>query len=352
MADRVVSADLGTMFFQVAEQDKDGINIKRIRNAFVELAASDDIEDTLKNNEWLYIKDGNHYYVIGEDAIKVANMFPGKVELRRPLQDGVLNKGEDKKLLVLQQLVKTAIGPADKKGKSIVTTCVSSPSADGSVDSSFHKARIMGLFKSLGWDTHVIEEGHAVILSENPKVKEGDKEIPMSGIGISFGAGRVNCVLSYRGLQVVGMSAARSGDWIDRKVADATGVPISQVTKAKETKLDFNNLDMEDDVIFALDAYYGEMIRWVFSKFAVKFAEVKSQFEAPIEVVIAGGTSMPQGFCDKVKNVIEELELPFEISGVRQASDPRDTVVKGCLTHAMLMKRKADKKEDPESALE
>jgi len=40
---------------------------------------------------------GKKYFVVGEDSMRVARMFPGKVELRRPMQDGILNKEEDKK---------------------------------------------------------------------------------------------------------------------------------------------------------------------------------------------------------------------------------------------------------------
>lgn len=351
---RATGIDVGTMFFQVAEEGEGGMEILRTRNAFVELEVSEDIEEILGRNDWQYVKDGGKFFVIGEDSLRVANMFPGKVELRRPLADGVLNKGEEKKMLVLNELIKSAIGTAPSN-KSVVCTCVSSDSADGSPDSAFHKARLMGMFKNLGWNVKVIEEGHAVILSERPVLNEPDgTESPFSGIGISFGAGRVNCVLAYKGLQVVGMSAARCGDWIDAKVAEATGEPLSQITKKKETKLNFDDIDYDDDVIFALDAYYGEMIRFVFKNFASKFQEVKSQFEAPLEVVLAGGTSTPQGFCKKVEEVIRELELPFEIKSVKLATEPRDAVVKGCLTQAIITQRKLEK-SDPdniESALE
>lgn len=348
---KVVGCDVGTMFFQVAEQEGEEVSVNTTRNAFVELAATDDMEEVLDRNGWQYVKDGNKYFVIGEDSLRVANMFPGKVELRRPLQDGVLNKGEEKKMLVLAQLVKNSIGEAPTK-TSVVTTCVSSDPVDGSVDSGFHKARLMGIFKNLGWNVKVLEEGHAVILSERPVVVEPDgSESPYSGIGISFGAGRVNCVLAYKGLPVVGMSAARSGDWIDQRVSEATGEPISQVTKAKETKLDFENIDFDDDIVFALDAYYGEMIKYVFSRFSVKFQEVKSQFEAPLEVVVAGGTSMPKGFCTKIKNTISELDLPFEVKGVKHASEPRNAVVKGLLTQSVITARKLQKEQDIDSAL-
>lgn len=349
---KAYGVDVGTMFFQVADDKGGNTSISRMRNAFVELAASDDIEEVLDRNQWQYVKDGNRFFVIGEDSLRVANMFPGKVELRRPLQDGVLNKGEEKKMLVLNEMIKSSVGKAPTKS-SVVCTCVSSESVDGSMDSAFHRARLKGMFKSLGWNVKVIEEGHAVVLSEAPAIVEPDgTESKYSGIGISCGAGRTNCVLSYKGLQVTGMSVARGGDYIDQKVAEATGEPLSQVTKKKETKLDFDNIDLDDDVIFALDAYYGEMIRFVFNKFAVKFAEVKSQFEAPLEIVVAGGTSTPKGFCNKLEEVINELELPFEIKGVRPAEDPRDAVVKGCLIQAMITQRKLEKQDDIESALE
>ncbi len=718
---KIYGVDMGTMFFQVAELDecdKKTVKVKTTRNAFVELASSEDVDEVLEKNDWQYVQDGNKYYIIGEDSLKVANMFPGKVELRRPLQDGVLNKNEEKKMLILSHLISSSIGNSPNK-QSIVCTCVSSESVDGSVDNAFHKARLMGIFKNLGWNVKVIEEGLAVILSERPVMKEPDgTESPYSGIGISCllphvkiytkrgiipisdvkvgdmvlthknrwrsifnivkkdfngiatklqmqgysdnteeyafvddheiyvyrdsewqwigcesiqkgdivgepivsedveekynigmaicervtnsskytkkrvevtsdvqrligyflgdgsisrlsntgicfdfgpdekfyaedvaaileknfdkkseiklvdwdgslklhvscyskglaryfrnhfynddgekeypwclsklrkthclnllvglirsdgdissginfsntstsliflvkqlfarlgysssiswrlprssklkngriisgkknswavnvgsklvsnslkdiilsldcsssrfnenmfinnsfacstiqeveydeysgpvydlqveedhsfsgpfltihncGAGRTNCVLAYKGLSVIGMSCARSGDWVDRKVAEATGEPVGQVTRKKEMKLNFKDIDYDDDVIFALDAYYGEMIKFVFNNFARKFAEVKSQFESPLDIVIAGGTSMPQGFCDKIKEVIREMDLPFAIKDVRHASTPCESVVKGCLTQAIATYRRMIKSD-------
>jgi len=341
---KAIGCDLGTMFFQVAEIEDDKVRIKSTRNAFVEIDETDDIEDVLKQNKWQYVRDGKKYYVIGEDSLRVAKMFPGKVELRRPLQDGVLNKGEQKKNLVLNEIIHSAIGQAPDKD-SMICFSVSSESVDGSVDSTFHKARIQGMFKSLGWNTKVVEEGLAVILSERPVVIETDDngtevESPYSGIGISWGAGRVNCVLAYKGLQVIGMSCARSGDWIDQKVSDQTDVPLAQVTSKKERELDFENINYEDDVIFALNAYYESMIEYVFKLFAKRFAAVKSKFEAPLEVVVAGGTSLPNGFCKKIESVIETMDLPFNISRVRQPQDPRNSVVKGLLTQAIIAQKK------------
>jgi len=346
MASRVCSVDPGTMFFQVAENDSNGkLNIKEIRNAFVELEASEDIEQVLAQNDWQYVSDEKHYYIMGEDSMKVARMFPGKVELRRPMQGGVLNKGEDKKMLVMAKMIESSIGKAPDD-QSLVCICVSSDPVDGAQDNLFHKVRLEGMFKRLGWNVKVIEEGHAVILAEKPIMIEADgSKTPFSGIGISFGAGKVNCVLAYKALPVLGMSAARSGDWIDKKVSEHTDKPISQVTNIKETKLDFNNIDYDDDVIFALDAYYTNMIEYVFKNFANKFAKVKSEFEAPLDIVIAGGTSMPKGFREKVESVVKNMDLPFKIKDVIQSKDPRNSVVKGLLTQAIISQKKLKNKK-------
>ena len=338
---KAISADTGTMFFQVAELNENKKTIiKTIRNSFVELEDSEDVEQVLQQNKWKYVKDGDKYYVIGEDSLVVAKMFPGRVELRRPMQDGVLNKGEQKKMLVMAEIIEKAVGQAPDDD-SLVCICVSSPSADGSPDSTFHRARLEGMFSRLGWHVKVIDEALAVILSEKPTIIEEDgTESPFSGIAISLGAGRANCVLAYKGLQIIGFSVARCGDFIDSKVADQTDTPISQVTSKKEKKLNFDNIDYDDDVLYALDAYYTSVIEYIFKIFSDKFAEVKSQFETPLDIVIAGGTSMPNGFEKKVQKVISKLNLPFQIKEVRKSKDPRNAVVKGLLTQAIISQKR------------
>ena len=104
--------------------------------------------------------------------------------------------------------------------------------------------------------------------------------------------------------------------------------------------MDFNNINDEDDVIFALNAYYTNMIEYVFKNFAKKFSKVKSQFETPLDIVLAGGTSIPNGFRDKVENVVREIDLPFQIKNIRMSEDPRNSVVKGCLTQAIITHKK------------
>ena len=341
------SCDPGTMFFQVADESG---KVKIIRNAFVEIPDMEDVEEILKQNNWQYIKDNDGYYVIGEDSLRVSRMFE-KIQLKRPMQDGVLNKNEDKKMLVLSEMIHSTLGKAPDD-KSVVCICISSPSVDGSVGSTYHEARLTGMFTRLGWKVKVIEEGYAVVLSECPTIEEKDGTISkFSGLGLSCGAGRTNCFLAYKALPVIGMSVAKGGDWIDTQVSNEIGMPISQVTSRKEKELDFTNINYDDDFLFAMDAFYTAMIKNVFTHFAKKFVEVKSEIDSPIEIVVAGGTSMPKGFCQKIEKVIKGMQLPFTVKAVKPANDPRNAVVLGCLAQAKVIKNKLLRGETLEDIL-
>lgn len=362
---RAVACDVGTMFFQTAEfNTSNEIESKTIRNAFVELEKTDGTNDMLKQNGFQYVQDEKNVYVIGEDAIRFARMLPGKVELRRPLQDGVLNAGEDMKMLVLNEMVRSLVGKAPDN-KSVVCTCVSSPPVDGAPDNTFHERRLKGMFENQGWHVVVDEKGKlvqealAVILAENPKaVDDTGAVLPYTGIGLSFGAGRVNAVLAYKGVTAVGMSCARSGDWIDREVAGQINQPIAKVTAYKEKNLNFDTIEENivegkdvSDMDFALDAYYEAMLKYVFDHFARKFASVQSDFDMPLEIVAAGGTSMPTGFIGKLRRVLNGLTLPFKIKEVRHAKDPRNTVVNGLLLRAKIAQKELVKQDSPDELL-
>lgn len=340
-----IGYDVGTMFCQCAKTSTDGkISISNVRNAFVEVPGGQDIEEILARNGWQWVKDGKSYYVVGEDSLQVAKLFPGKVELRRPLQDGVLNRNEEKKNIILAKIIEDQCGKAPDQ-KSVVCTCISSPCVDIEyADNTFHAARLKGMFARMGWNVKIIEEGLAVILSERPTTKDADgKEIPYSGMGISFGAGRANCVLAYKGMQILGMSVQRSGDWIDKQVSQQTGVPISQVMTKKENILDLTKDEYDDDVLFALSAYYDAMLKYVLNNFASKLKDVKTEFSYPIDIVVAGGTSMPKGFENRVEKIVRSLQMPFSINKVTKSASPRNSVVSGLLTQAEIVKRKLEK---------
>jgi len=135
------------------------------------------------------------------------------------------------------------------------------------------------------------------------------------------------------------MSVARSGDWIDDLVAKETDNQsrISLVTAKKEKQLNLSQKNANDTVLDALIFAYGEMLRYVFKHFQHEFGTFAAEFDAPIEIVVSGGTTMPSGFCELATEIVKEMDFPFQILRIRPAKEPHNSVAKGCLVKALLV---------------
>jgi len=85
----------------------------------------------------------------------------------------------------------------------------------------------------------------------------------------------------------------------------------------------------------ALDMFYRRLISYALKTLGSEFAKQGESVEEAVEIVIAGGTSSPNGMEELVMQEIEKLDLPFEVKGVRKAEDPLYTVSNGCLVSAL-----------------
>lgn len=168
------------------------------------------------------------------------------------------------------------------------------------------------------------------------------------------GAGMMNVCLAERGIALDEYSIARSGDWLDAQVSRMTGQPKTKVTRIKERKLNFDNVDETDkdgEILVAYDIYYDELIKYVFDIFTKRFNANKGSLDHPIDIVLSGGTASPKGFDKKVRRVLLKMSLPFEIGDIRLAGGG-DTqkmlqaVAKGCYIRAKQAAKKASTKED------
>lgn len=56
--------------------------------------------------------------------------------------------------------------------------------------------------------------------------------------------------------------------------------------------------------------------------------------DAPIDVVIAGGTSSPFGFAQIFKDTIAQADLPIKIGEIIKPNTPLYSVARGCLIAA------------------
>jgi hypothetical protein len=350
-----VGLDIGTAYIQCERDNKEGTGVvsTTVRDCYCELPYEEDFEDVLKGQGVHYIKDEKRLYILGEDAFKQAGMSeftakPGEEILKRPMRDGILNPSSPKMaLMILRALLKACvekgIGPA-RPGEVMYFSVPAAP-IDSGLDPTFHSAMCEQFFRELGYDARPFTEGLAVIFGSNPRQFTKDGPIPFTGIGISHGAGMVNFCFAERGRPIHSFSLARSGDWIDERVALMTGEPKTKITRVKERKLDFNKIGNDDPILMALDVYYTQLVSYIFGKFAEKFSGSKGFLEDPIEIVLSGGTASPPGFDKKVKSILAGMDFPFKVQEVRLAGNGEVDQMLKAVAHGCYIRAKQTAKK-------
>ena len=204
----------------------------------------------------------------------------------------------------------------------------------------------INFIKELGYEVYDINEALAVAYATNPKTEdENGDEMNMTGIAISFGAGGTNGCLAYKGIDTIRFSLPKGGDWIDEQASSVTSLTVSEITAQKEKlanagKFNLSNPDFSNEVIGGLYIYYKNLIELVVKNFKDEFIKKGVTFPSPIEVIVSGGTSKPEGFETLVEQVIKETGWPFEIKGVRRAKDPLTATAVGCLNAAISKEKK------------
>ena len=327
-----ISIDTGTANIVVCRMDTDGNFVNRFhRNMLYEMDVNDESADLLEKSKYSFIKTNGKYYVVGADALNLVAAL-GKGDVIRCMKDGLLNPALKESSDLLFQIISSIVGKPIIDKEPLRFVVPASP-IDRDVDNLFHKMVLSGFFIKLGYDAKDINEGMAVCYNDNPIMKSHDEgDIPLSGISISFGAGMQNLALSFRGVSMVEFSCSRSGDYIDEMTSRVTGVPISKVIKIKERELNLDKINASDRVQVALGIYYDELINRVVHDISNKFKEKGSEMDGEIEVVVAGGTSMPLGFCSKFEAIIRKSDMPFKIYRVRASENPFFAVSQGaCL---------------------
>lgn len=333
--------DIGTMYVVSARNEEGNVVFRKQRNAFFTLSR-EDYEDSFGCSSPMVVRKGNEVHVVGDDAIRYANLSGNGKNFKRPMAKGVLNPGEEDAIGVLQIAIQSVVGEPEYEGEVCAITSPADP-LDGTFDTTFHRTVLTRHLKNLGYTPVVLNEAQAIVYSENPTTVSDGEEIPFSGIGISFGAGMVNMVATWRAQKLLEFSASRGGDWIDQKVSEVTRITPSRVIKFKEGKFQHSGSytrDHEVKMASALEIYTEDLIRYVLGSFVEKFNESDRSIDDPIEIVVAGGTSMVPGFLELFAEVASEMDLPFEVKAVRHASNPLCSVANGALIAAVSREKK------------
>jgi actin-like ATPase involved in cell morphogenesis len=321
-------ADIGTMFVKCAQTEGEEIVFRSQRNAFFEVEHIGITKKVFDDHKVKYVIKEDKLYVVGDEALQFANMF--NKEARRPLSKGVISPTEKEALPMVELLIKSVVGESlhSHRGEIVYFSVPGNP-LDAEFDIIYHTKTIEGFLKTLGYTPKPINEGHAVILSE----LAGED---FTGIGISFGAGMINVCLSFMSVPIFKFSLIQAGDWIDQQVATAVNEAASRVSEIKESSLDLSKEDGVDKIERALSIYYNHLIEYVIENTKQEFIkEVGTpRITKPMSIILSGGTSLPNGFSQRFKQILDRLKMPFPVGEVRMAAQPLSSVVKGALIAA------------------
>lgn len=336
-AHRAVGIDIGTGFISCAEMDGDKVQFRKVRDAFFKLNPSQFLEGSatqfgenmLKTSGAHYVKVDDILYVLGDSAFQFASLF--HQECLRPMSKGVLNPKEPVSNLMVGELVKAVAGPPQTEN-DILYYCVPAAPIDADFDVEYHKQILGGVFKELGYkNINVMTEGLAVVYSELA-------DTAYTGIGMSFGAGMCNIVYSFMGIPVFSFSLSRGGDWIDEHAAMHTDETNNVVTSVKE-KGGFSITEPSNGIQKAISIYYDSLLTYLVEQFKVLYEKTPRKelpnVLNPMPIVIAGGTSLAQGFVERLRELTSE-DFPVPISEIKHAEEPLFAVSNGLYQAAKL----------------
>ena len=329
--------DVGTSFVVLASEGSKGkVIYKDFRDAFYVIKpttpiATKMIEKGLAGKVFVKDDDGS-FIILGKDAIEKA--VERNDSAKRPMHKGVVSSKEKEARRILSYILKEVAGKAEEQGEKLVFCIPAQPvdQEDEDFDVGYHEDVVKSVLSECGYDARSINEAEALCYSE---LANDD----YTGVALSWGAGMVNVCVMLNGEPVLKFSTTKSGDWIDRMAAVATGETDSVVQAEKENG-DFSvGQDNDNQVLAAVASYYDRLIDYTTKQLTSALEDSKAlpKFKEAIPVVLAGGTTKAKGFVDHFKVKLEENSFPLTVKEVRHAADPLHAVARGCLIASQII---------------
>jgi hypothetical protein len=322
--------DVGTSYIVLSQDSENGVIYKDFRDAFYVIkpttpVATKMIEKGLSGKIFIKDNDGS-FIILGKDAIEKA--VERNDTAKRPMYRGVVSSKEKDAKKILAFILKEVVGESSEPLEKLVFCVPAQPvdQEDEDFDVGYHEDVIKTILSECGYDAKSINEAEALCYAE----LENDD---YTGIGVSCGAGMTNVCVMLNGEPTVLFSTTKSGDWVDRMSAVATGEPDSVVQAEKEGS-NFTIGEYNDNpIIAAVSAYYDRLIDYTTKQLSNALTGHKSlpKFKNPLTIVVAGGTSQAKGYIDIFTQKLEDNNFPLQIKEVKHAADPLHAVSKGCL---------------------
>jgi hypothetical protein len=329
--------DVGTSFIVLSKElDNGTIEYKDFRDAFYVIkpttpVATKMIEKGL--NGKIFIKDNDGSFIIlGKDAIEKA--IERNDNAKRPMFKGVVSAKEKDAKKILAFILKEVVGTASTPGEKLVFCVPAQPvdQEDEDFDVGYHEDVVKSILAESGYESRAINEAEALCYAE---LESHD----YTGIAVSCGAGMTNVCVMLNGEPTVVFSTTKSGDWIDRMSAVATGEKDSVVQAEKEAG-DFTiGVENSNPILGAVSSYYERLIDYTTRHLSVALSNHKAlpKFKDPLNIVVAGGTSLAKGYIETFHRKLQENNFPLPIASVKHAADPLHAVSKGCLIAAKVL---------------
>ncbi len=319
--------DVGTCNLVAAEQNEKGeVELRPKRNVFIDVPIDAYTKNMLTRLNVPYVVQGKKMYVLGDHAFELANVL--NKNTRRPMADGLISPKEQDALPIMKLLLGSILGDPRVTSEVCFYSVPGDP-VDSDLSVAYHRDLFDAVLKALGYKPSHILEGHAVTFAE---LANED----FTGIGISCGGGMFNVCVAYKSMPALSFSTARSGDWVDRNVAQALGIKPEKAAMMKEKGVDLMKpQNREED---AISIYYRNLIQYNINNIAERFrsADNMPSFKDPVSMVFSGGTALAGNFIELVRDVFSKIDFPIPVKEVRLASDPLNATAKGALVAAQL----------------
>ena len=328
--------DVGTSFIVLSSEKEGSIEYKDFRDAFYVIkpttpVATKMIEKGLAGKVFIKDNDGS-FIILGKDAIEKA--IERNDTAKRPMYRGVVSVKEKDAKKILAFILKEVAGQASSPGEKLVFCVPAQPvdQEDEDFDVGYHEDVVKTVLAECGYDARAINEAEALCYAE----LENDE---YTGIAVSCGAGMTNVCVMLNGEPTVVFSTTKSGDWVDRMSAVATGEPDSVVQAEKEAggfKVGEQN---DNPVLAAVASYYERLIDYTTKQLSAALTGHKAlpKFKDPLKIVVAGGTSQANGYIEIFTQKLTENNFPLAVKEVVHAKDPLHAVSKGCLIASQVL---------------
>lgn len=310
---------------------------KREVNAFLQMPLDNRFVFNMMKNAGVPLieqPDANVAYALGEAAVNMAYTMT-QIELKRPMKDGCLNPRERHAQQIMNVMCHSLIGEIEEDNTTLYYS-VPANAINQETDADYHGKVLEAMFRSyrsekgFKLDPHPINEALALVYAEL-----GNKN--WTGFGVSAGAGMVNVCYAMYGAPIFQFSIVNSGDWIDKMASKAIGEETTTYVNREKMHADLTVENPDTLVQRAIKTQYEIMIQHTVSeiKKGIEGAGNKARSEKPIDVVVAGGTSMPKGFDTLFRKVLEQAKITnFNLGEVIRPQDPLYSVARGCLIAA------------------